>query len=77
MSGPGSARVEGKVQLVKAQLSGSGGLDGRRLRAERAEIAVTGPANATVNVPERGGRRNRGEDELLVVDRSGSRHRAP
>ncbi|MEG1456154.1 MAG: hypothetical protein RSC66_11370, partial [Comamonas sp.] len=43
----------------------------RTLRAERAEIAVTGPGNATVNVPEQGGRRSRGVDEVLVVDRSG------
>lgn len=85
MSGPGSAHVEGKVHLVKAQLSGSGGLDGRRLHAGRAEIAVSGPGNAVVNVPGRGerqaGRRARHDGDehtrLLTVDRSGSRHGAP
>ncbi len=77
MTGPGAARLKGKVELVKARLSGSGSLDGRELTAVRADIAVTGPAHARVNLTGQDGRRaergNAGRGQLLLVDRSGSR----
>lgn len=84
ITGPGAAHVEGKVELVKARLSGSGGLEGRRLAAGRADITVSGPGSAVVNVVGQEGQRNargraaRGEPHgrLLLVDRSGSRHGA-
>lgn len=78
MTGPGAAHLKGKVELVKARLSGSGSLDGRDLTAARADIAVTGPAHARVNLTGQDGRRaergNAGRGQLLLVDRSGSRH---
>jgi hypothetical protein len=81
ITGPGAAHIEGRVDLVKARLSGSGGLDGRGLNAGRADIAVSGPGRAAVNVVgqdgERRNARNRADErhgQLLVVDRSGSRH---
>lgn len=78
ITGPGAAHLKGKVDLVKARLSGSGSLDGRELTAARADIAVTGPAHARVNVigqdERRAERRNAGRGQLLLVDRSGSRH---
>lgn len=70
-SGPGHAELRGQVATVRARLSGSGQLDGRRLRAGRADIAVSGPGKAQVHVtgddalhPGHGG--------LLVVHRRGS-----
>lgn len=77
MTGPGAARVEGKVGVVKARLSGSGGLEGRGLTATQADIVVTGPANAAVNLVGQDERRNAGRaggsGGLLLVDRGGSR----
>ncbi|RZA31447.1 MAG: hypothetical protein EOP92_31160, partial [Lysobacteraceae bacterium] len=81
ISGPGAAQLKGKVELVKARLSGSGGLEGRGLNAGRADIAVTGPANAIVNVTGTDERRNQrtresrhdNHGQLLLVDRRGSR----
>ena len=70
MSGPGSAHIDGKVDLVRAQCSGSGSLEGRKLTAGRADLAVSGPGSAAVNVA---GRERRQGAQLLVVDRSGSR----
>lgn len=73
ITGPGTAHLKGKVEQVKARLSGSGSLDGRELMSARADIAVTGPAHATVNVVDQGERRNVGRGHLLLVDRGGSR----
>ena len=73
MSGPGSAHIDGKVDLVRAQCSGSGSLEGRKLTAGRADLAVSGPGSAAVNVA---GRERRQGAQLLVVDRSGSRQSA-
>lgn len=67
-SGPGGAEITGRVALVRARLSGPGTLDGRRLVAERADIAVTGPGKATVL--ERSKDR---QERLLVIERGGSR----
>lgn len=61
--------------MVHARLSGSGGLDGNRLRAGRADIAVSGPGTARVQVAERAGGAPAGASgQLLVVDRRGSSH---
>ena len=68
VSGPGDAEISGRVALVRARLSGPGTLSGRRLVAERADIAVTGPGKATVQ--ERG---KDSHERLLVVERGGSR----
>lgn len=77
ITGPGAAHLKGKVGQVKARLSGSGSLEGRELTAARADIAVTGPAHAAVNVTgqdkRRAERSNAGRGQLLLVDRSGSR----
>ncbi|BDT58043.1 hypothetical protein MasN3_15370 [Massilia varians] len=77
ITGPGAAHLRGKVELVKARLSGSGSLEGRGLSTARADIAVSGPAHALVNVAGQDERRaergNAGRGQLLLVDRSGSR----
>jgi hypothetical protein len=71
MRGPGNARIDGSVDVVEARLSGSGSLEGRRLTANRTDIAVRGPGNATVNMKEDAARGGHGQ--LLLVDRNGSR----
>lgn len=72
-SGPGNAELRGQVAGVRARLSGSGTLDGRRLRAGRADIAVSGPGTARVHLTGPGidasGTAGGG---LLVVNRRGS-----
>ena len=74
-NGPGGAQVRGRVALVRARMSGSGTFDGHDLNAERADIAVSGPGNAKVNVTgETAGRGAPDAGQLLVVDRNGRRH---
>jgi hypothetical protein len=78
MNGPGDVRIDGNVAQVDAQLAGSGSLDGRKLTAGHADIAVHGPGTASVNVVDTGGgsghanAKTVGRGQLLLVDRSGS-----
>jgi hypothetical protein len=78
MSGPGNARIDGTVDTVSAQLSGSGSLDGHGLTAGHADVAVRGAGGAVVNVNGRTetksaapARANRAR--VMTVDRSGTR----
>jgi hypothetical protein len=75
MSGPGGATIDGTVEQVSAQLSGSGSLEGRQLQAARAEIDVRGPGSAAVNVePKADKRAARAGSQLLVVERNSRRY---
>jgi hypothetical protein len=74
LAGPGGARIEGSVDQVNAQVSGSGSLAGHRLTAGHADLEVHGPGNAVVNLAQGG--KQAGRADLLVVDRSGSHRRA-
>jgi hypothetical protein len=75
MDGPGDARIDGSVDQVSAQIRGSGSLEGRRLTAGQTDIAVRGPGSAAVNVAGNGnGRTSLERSQLLLVDRSGTRH---
>jgi hypothetical protein len=83
MSGPGDAHIDGSVAQVSAQISGSGSLEGRRLNVGQTDIAVRGPGSAAVNVvgSDKGKGRavagqGHGGGQLLLVDRSGTRHSA-
>jgi len=74
-SGPGDAEIRGQVGSVRARLSGSGMLDGQRLHAGRADIAVSGPGTARVHVSGDDAAPlaiDRGRGGLLVVHRRGS-----
>jgi hypothetical protein len=73
MDGPGGARIDGSVAQVSARISGSGSLEGRRLAAASTDIEVRGPGSASVNVAGNGGAAS-GHGQVLLVDRSGSRH---
>jgi hypothetical protein len=77
MNGPGDARIDGSVAQVSAQINGSGSLEGRRLSAGQTDIAVRGPGSAAVNVvgnDKGNGRVSAERGQLLLVDRSGTRH---
>lgn len=67
-SGPGDFEISGRVDTVRARLSGSGELDGSSLNAGRADIAVTGPGSAKVQLDQ-----GAGGGRMLVVERGGSR----
>jgi hypothetical protein len=83
MNGPGDVRIDGSVAQVSAQINGSGSLEGRRLNVGQTDIAVRGPGSAAVNVvgSDKGKGRavagqGHGDGQLLLVDRSGTRHSA-
>ena len=59
MSGPGDAHFGGAVDTVAARLTGAGNLEGRNLAAAHADLAVSGPGSAVVNVKGKGGDRAR------------------
>jgi hypothetical protein len=73
MSGPADAHIDGTVDQVTAELSGSGSLEARQLVAAHADIQVHGPGTAAVNV-NAGGKRVADKSSMLVVDRRGTRH---
>jgi hypothetical protein len=72
MSGPGEADIDGTVDAVSAQLSGSGSLDGHGLVAGKADVAVRGPGNAVVNVKGDAKTAMGGQARLVTIDRRGT-----
>jgi hypothetical protein len=73
MSGPADAHIDGTVAQVNAQLSGSGSLEARRLVATHADIKVSGPGSAAVNLVG-DAKRSADRTSTLVVDRRGTHH---
>jgi hypothetical protein len=73
MHGPGEVKLDGKTDVLTAQLSGSGNLNARQLWTGQAEVTVRGPGNAVVNVSDKG---SADRSRLVTYQRNGTRQSA-
>ncbi|MCC6070093.1 GIN domain-containing protein [Massilia sp. GCM10020059] len=75
MKGPADADISGTVDGLNAQLSGSGSLNARALVAGHADVVVSGPGNAVVNVRAKPDTRTAMLDKprMVTIDRKGAR----
>ncbi|QNA88349.1 hypothetical protein G4G28_07240 [Massilia sp. Dwa41.01b] len=64
---PRQGSLEGQVERISADLSGSGSLEARRLTVRQSDVNVRGPGSARVNPV----RKESGRAEVVAVERSG------
>jgi hypothetical protein len=75
MNGPADADISGTVDGINAQLSGSGSLNARSLVAGHADVVVSGPGTAVVNLRSKPATRGAMpyQPRLVTIDRKGAR----